>query len=75
MTVQPNACDQDRCHRHQGQRFAGCQPRLNHRPFILAEQPLDPLQRDRIDVPYIAMNEGDPLDPAVMRRVKAMVHA
>ena len=50
-------------------------PRLKHRPLVLAEQPLDPLQRDRIDVPDIAMDERDPLDPAVVRRMKAMIHA
>ena len=47
----------------------------DHRALVLAEQPLDPLQRDRIDVPGVAMDEGHLLDPAVMRRVEAVIHA
>ena len=47
----------------------------DHRALVLAEQLLDPLQRDRIDVPGIAGDEGDLLDPAVMRRVEAVIHA
>ena len=49
--------------------------RLDHRALVLAEQPLDPFQRDRIDVPGIAADEGDLLDPAVGGRVKAVIHA
>jgi hypothetical protein len=30
-------------------------------------QPFDPLQRNRIAAPYVAVNERDPVDPAIMR--------
>src|SRR5712671_1444396 len=43
--------------RHQGQRFTGSQAGSNDRPLVLAEQPLNAFQRDRIDVPGVAMDE------------------
>ena len=73
--VQPDAGDQDRSHRHQRQLVAAlrhAQP--DHRPFVAAEQALDPRQRDRIHVPGVAAQVGDMLDAGVVRRVEAVVH-
>ena len=53
----------------------GGQLRLQHRALVLAEQLLDALERDRIDVPGIAGDVGHLLDAAVVRRVEAVVHA
>ena len=55
--------------------LAGRQTRADHRALVLAEQPLDPLQRDRIDVPDVAMDQRDALDMRVIRRVEAVIHA
>ena len=66
-TVQPDAGDQDRGDRHQGHAIAVAQPSLDHRALVLAEQPLDPLQRDRIDVPGVPGNVSDPFDAQIMR--------
>ena len=52
-----------------------CERGADHRALVLAEQPLDPLERDRIDVPGVAGNVGDLIDAAVVRRVEAVVHA
>ena len=73
--VQADAGDQDRRHRHQGDEVAAGEPGADHRPLVLAEQSLDALERDRIDVPGVAGDVGDPLDRAVMRRMEAVVHA
>ena len=56
--------------------MAGCgKPCPDHGPFILAEQSLDPPQRDRIYIPGIARNMGDRLDMAIIRCVKPVIHA
>ena len=73
--MQADARHQNGRDRHQRQRVAGFQPCADHRALVLAEQPLDPLQRDRIDVPGVAMDQRDPLDMRVMRRVEAVIHA
>ena len=73
--MQADAGDQNRGDRHQRQRLAACRRVSNHRALVLAEQPLDPLQRDRIDVPDVAMDERDLLDPAIIWRVEAVIHA
>ena len=49
--------------------------RPHHRALVLAEQALDALERDRIDVPGIAGDVDDLLDPAIVRRVEAVIHA
>ena len=54
---------------------AGRQARAQHGALVLAEQPLDALERDRVDVPGVAGDVGDLLDAAVVRRVEAVVHA
>ena len=43
--------------------------------LVLAEQLLDALERDRVDVPGVAGDVGHLLDAAVMRRVEAVIHA
>src|SRR5437868_15316337 len=73
--MQPDAGHQNRGHRHQGQRLAGGALRLQHRPLVLAEQPLYPLERDRIDVLDAAVDGADAADRAVIRRVKAVIDA
>ena len=73
--MQADAGDKNGGDRHQRQRLAGRKPRAHHRALVLAEQALDPLQRDRIDVPDIAMDERHPLDRGVIGRVEAVIHA
>src|ERR1700674_4123658 len=70
-----DAGDQDGRHRHQRQHRAGGDPTADHRTLVLAEQPRDALQRDRIDVPGVAGNVVDLLDPAIGRRMESVVHA
>ncbi len=60
--MQADAGDENRRHRNQRQRLTGRKVSLDHRALILAEQPLDPLQRDWIDVPGVAMDERHLLD-------------
>ena len=67
---------QDRGNRHQGHGLAaGGERRPQYRALVLAEQTLDPLERDRIDVPGVAGDVGDLVDAAIMRRVEAVIHA
>ena len=73
--MQADAGDKNGGDRHQRQRLAGRKPRAQHRALVLAEQTLHPLQRDRIDVPDIAMDERHPFDRGVIGRVEAMIHA
>ena len=73
--VEPDARDQNGGDRHQRDDVAGGEPHAQHRALVLAEQLLDALERDRIHVPGVARNVGHPLDPAVMRGVKAVIHA
>ena len=51
------------------------QPAADDRALVLAEQPLDALQRDRIDVPGVARDVVDLLHAAVVGRMEAVVHA
>jgi hypothetical protein len=56
---------------HQRHRRATAgKPRPDHGALIFAEQPFDPLQRDRVDIPGVAGNMRDRLDAAVVRSVK-----
>src|SRR3984957_9607929 len=48
--MQAEACHQNGGDRHNRQRLARSETRLDHRAFVLAEETLDPLQRDRVDV-------------------------
>ena len=64
---QPDASHQDGGDGHQRHcRATAGQPGPDHRPLILAEQPFDPPQRDRIDIPGVAGNMRDRLDAAVV---------
>ena len=73
--LQLDAGDQDRRDRHQRDHLAPGKTHVQHRALVLAEQPLDALQRDRVHVPGVARDVSDALDPPVMRRVEAMIHA
>ncbi len=73
--VQADAGHQNGRDRHQGQRIAGGRAQTDDGPLVLAEQPLDALERDRIHVPGVAADRGDLVDPAIGRRVKAVIHA
>ena len=74
--MQADAGDQHRCDGYQGNEMsAGIQSGADHRALVLAEQFLDALQGDRVDVPGVARDVGDLHDRAVVRRVKAVVHA
>src|SRR5439155_1048644 len=73
--MQANARNQNRRDRDQRERFPGLQAGPDDRALVLTKQPLDPLQRDRIDIPGVAMDQSYPLDPAIMRRVEAVIHA
>src|SRR2546430_1244816 len=72
--MQADARDQHRRNRDQGDGFAGLQTAADDRTLVLAKQTLDALQRDRVDVPAIAEDGSHLLDPAIMRRVKAVIH-
>ena len=75
-TTQAYAGDKDGGDRDQGHRMAaGREPGAHDGAFVLAEQPLDPPERDRIDVPGIARHVDDAFDAAVVRRVEAVIHA
>jgi acyl-CoA synthetase (AMP-forming)/AMP-acid ligase II len=72
--IEADARDQDRGHRHEHDRMARrLQLAMDQRPLILAEQFLDPLQRDRVHVPGVAGNVGDAVDDQVVRRVEAVI--
>jgi hypothetical protein len=73
--MEPDARHQDGGDRHQGDGFAALEPGPDHRALVLAEQPFNSFQRDRIHVPGVAADEVDLLDPAIVRRVKAVIHA
>ncbi len=73
--LEANARDQDGRHRHQGEQRARRQAAADDGPLVLAEQPLDPLERDGIDVPGVARDVIHLLDAAIVGRVKAVVHA
>src|SRR5262249_32826561 len=73
--MQADARDQNGGNRYQRNRLPRPANRFDHGALVLAKQPLDPLQSDRIDVPCIAVNEGDAFDMTVMWRVKAVIHA
>ena len=66
-------------HRRNQHQCDGVTGRREFRPqqgaFVLAEQLFDPAQCDRVDVPGIAGHVGHLIDAAIMRRVKAVVHA
>ena len=51
------------------------QPAANHGALVPAKEPLDPLKRDGIDVPGVPRDVIHLFHPAVVRRVKAVVHA
>src|SRR5687767_6451326 len=52
--MQPNARDQHGSDRHKRERLAGGESAAKHGALVLAKELLDPLQRDRVDVPAIA---------------------
>ncbi len=74
--MQADAGDENRGNRHQGNHDPGrAEYRANDCALVLAEQLGNAVERDRIDVPRVAGNVGDLVDGAVVRRMKAMVHA
>ena len=77
--VQANAGHQDGCHGHQSNRVGrvtnSLQAGLDDRTLILTKQFLHPLERNRVHVPGVACNVGHLLNRAVLRGMKAVVHA
>ena len=71
---QPDRGHQDRRHRHHGHGSPIGQAHPHHGALILAEQRLDPAQRDGVHVPGVARDGGDPLHRAAFGAVEAMVH-
>ena len=77
--VEPDAGDQNGRDGYQRNRLAckrpAVQPGAQKGTLVLAKQFLHPLQRNRVDVPGVAGKVTHPLHRAVLRRVKAVVHA
>ncbi len=75
-TVHADAGNQNGGHGDQRHRLSvGRKLGRDHGALVLAEQALDPLQRDRVDVPGIAGDVDHALDAAVVRCMEAVVHA
>jgi len=68
--MQPDTRNQNRRDRHHGQDLACLQAGPDNRTLVFAKKFLNPFQRDRIDVPGIAADEIDLLDPTIVRCVK-----
>jgi glycosyltransferase involved in cell wall biosynthesis len=73
--MQPDARHEDGRDRHERERHAVREPSTQHRAFVLAEQAIDAPERDRVHVPGLAFDVAHLLDAAVMRRMKAVIHA
>ncbi len=74
--AQPNAGHKDRRDRHQSDAVAGgVKPCSNHGAFVLAEEFLDPLERNGINVPGVPGDVGHLFHAAVVGSVEMMVHA
>ena len=74
--MQADAGDQDGGDRDQQDALATRREGgFDQRPLVLAEQPFNPLQCDRIDVPGVAGNVSHLMRFAVGRGVEAVVHA
>ena len=70
-----DACHQDRRDRNQCDGMSGAgEPDPYRGSLILAEQALDALESDRIDIPCIAGNVVDGFHTAVMRSVEPVIH-
>src|SRR6185312_1250551 len=73
---QPDTGNQDGRDGYQcDQMTAAAQAALDGRPLVLAEETLDALEGDGVDVPGVARNVGHPLHPKVLRSVESVVHA
>ena len=73
---QPDAGDQDRSHRHQGDDvIAHAEAGLNDGVLVLAVELLDAADGDRVGVPGVARKVVEVDDPAVVRGMEPVVHA
>ena len=73
--VQAYAGHQHRSHRHQHDpRVGGVKMGDDRRALVFTEQALDAFECDRVDVPGVAGEIRDALHPAIVRRMKAVIH-